>query len=177
MNGYDYGQNNPVMHVDPDGHRIWLAINAGFAAYDGYKAYKKTKSWKKAGIAAGKGALGGALNKGYRAARSYYFKRKAKKQGPFVPTEYWTRNALKMGSPNSRILHHKLKNGVKEKSTVIYDKYGRQKYRVDYNNHGRRDHTKPHLHVVKYSANIHEENLKVVKQDLISIENSGREKP
>ncbi|WP_244169935.1 MULTISPECIES: hypothetical protein [Listeria] len=22
MNGYDYGQNNPVMHVDPDGHWV-----------------------------------------------------------------------------------------------------------------------------------------------------------
>ncbi|MBW0933479.1 hypothetical protein [Priestia megaterium] len=34
------------MHVDPDGHWIWLAINAGFAAYDGYKAYKAGKSKK-----------------------------------------------------------------------------------------------------------------------------------
>lgn len=50
-----------------------------------------------------------------------------------VPAEHWTRNAPKMGSLNSRILYYKLKNGVKEKST--YDKYGRQKYQVDYNNH------------------------------------------
>jgi len=34
------------MHVDPDGHWVWLAINAGFAAYDGYKAYKAGKSKK-----------------------------------------------------------------------------------------------------------------------------------
>jgi hypothetical protein len=74
MNGYDYGQNNPVMHVDPDGHWVWLAINAGFAAYDGYKAYKKTKSWKKAGIATAKGALSGGKFKLARKAMGGTFR-------------------------------------------------------------------------------------------------------
>ena len=44
QNGYTYTNNNPVMGVDPDGHAPWLAINAGFAIYDGYKAYKAGKS-------------------------------------------------------------------------------------------------------------------------------------
>ncbi|MDA7025191.1 hypothetical protein PJ311_01045 [Bacillus sp. CLL-7-23] len=34
------------MKVDPDGHWFWLAVNAGFAAYDGYKAYKSGKGWR-----------------------------------------------------------------------------------------------------------------------------------
>ena len=41
MNGYTYADNNPVMLTDPDGHFAWMALNAGFAAYDGYKAYKR----------------------------------------------------------------------------------------------------------------------------------------
>ncbi|KML07875.1 DNRLRE domain-containing protein [Rossellomorea marisflavi] len=57
QNGYTYANNNPVMLVDPDGHYVWLAINAGFAAYDGYKAYKAgkksgKKGWKLAGSVA-----------------------------------------------------------------------------------------------------------------------------
>ncbi|EJP94569.1 RHS repeat-associated core domain-containing protein [Bacillus cereus VD142] len=51
MNGYTYGDNNPVMMVDPDGHWVWIAINAGFAAYDGYKAYKAGGNWKEVGWA------------------------------------------------------------------------------------------------------------------------------
>ncbi|WP_176518863.1 RHS repeat-associated core domain-containing protein, partial [Bacillus wiedmannii] len=51
MNGYTYGDNNPVMNVDPDGHWVWIAINAGFAAYDGYKAYKAGGNWKEVGWA------------------------------------------------------------------------------------------------------------------------------
>ncbi|WP_425595531.1 RHS repeat domain-containing protein [Priestia flexa] len=46
QNGYTYVNNNPVMYVDPDGHLLWFAVNAGFAAYDGYKAYKAGKNKK-----------------------------------------------------------------------------------------------------------------------------------
>ena len=38
QNGYAYANNNPVKFVDPDWHFVWMAINAGVAAYDGYQA-------------------------------------------------------------------------------------------------------------------------------------------
>ncbi|WP_236546350.1 RHS repeat-associated core domain-containing protein [Anoxybacillus sp. PDR2] len=59
QNGYTYANNNPVMLVDPDGHFVWMAINAGFAAYDGYKAYKSGKGWKGVAVAAAFGFVGG----------------------------------------------------------------------------------------------------------------------
>ncbi|MCU5259373.1 hypothetical protein OCD90_26915 [Bacillus pacificus] len=37
----------------------WLAINAGFALYDGYNAYKSGASWKCVGMASAKGFVGG----------------------------------------------------------------------------------------------------------------------
>ncbi|MRC95516.1 RHS repeat-associated core domain-containing protein [Bacillus thuringiensis] len=67
MNGYTYADNNPVMLTDPDGHFAWMALNAGFAAYDGYKAYKKN-GWKAAAVAVGAGLVGGAAYKGAKLA-------------------------------------------------------------------------------------------------------------
>ena len=32
------------MNCDPDGHWAWAVVNAGFAVYDGYKAYKAGKN-------------------------------------------------------------------------------------------------------------------------------------
>ena len=58
QNGYTYTNNNPVMGVDPDGHFVWLAINAGFAIKDGYKAYKSGASIAGVAGAAAIGALG-----------------------------------------------------------------------------------------------------------------------
>ena len=51
QNGYTYANNNPVMVVDPDGHYVWAVVNAGFAVYDGYKAYKAGKKSGKKGWA------------------------------------------------------------------------------------------------------------------------------
>ncbi|WP_373862740.1 DNRLRE domain-containing protein [Listeria newyorkensis] len=162
MNSYNYANNNPVMHIDPDGHWVWLAINAGFAAYDGYKAYKKTKSWKKAAFAAGKGALGGGKfkiakkagsigSRLYKGARAKYYKYKNKRSKPFVPKSYWSKNASMMGKPSSRVTHYKYSNGFKQRSTVVYDKFGRQRFRVDHSTHGYKNHTAPHLHYYKYT--------------------------
>ena len=74
----------------------------------------------------------------------------SKANEPFVPDEYWSRNAPKNSTPGAKFDHYKNNNGVIEKSTVIYDNYGRQQYRIDYNNHGYSDHSKPHLHEFIY---------------------------
>ncbi|MGP3610958.1 RHS repeat-associated core domain-containing protein, partial [Anoxybacteroides rupiense] len=68
QNGYTYANNNPVMLVDPDGHFVWMAINAGFAAYDGYKAYKSGKGWKGVAVAAAFGFVGGGRIKAAKQA-------------------------------------------------------------------------------------------------------------
>jgi len=63
------------MLVDSDGHFFWFVVNAGFAAYEGYQAYKYStsrgyKGWKKWGYIAGAVALGGlGISKGYKVFR------------------------------------------------------------------------------------------------------------
>lgn len=105
MNGYNYANNNPVMYVDPDGHWVWLAINAGFAAYDGYKAYKKTKSWKKAAFAAGKGALGGGKFKlAKKAIKGARWSSKSIKQYSQLKEHY--RQAQKFGKAGQKTLQN-----------------------------------------------------------------------
>ena len=57
-----------------------------------------------------------------------------------------------VSTPNSKMTHYRIYNGKKEKSTVIYDRYGRQKYRVDHSNHSMpKAHSTPHLHEYTYS--------------------------
>ncbi|QDD82359.1 Wall-associated protein precursor [Bacillus cereus] len=60
MNGYTYADNNPAMMTDPDGHAAWLVVNAGFALYDGYGAYKSGKNWKGVVAAGAIGFVGGS---------------------------------------------------------------------------------------------------------------------
>lgn len=39
-NGYSYADNSPVLKVDPDGTWAWIAVQAGYGAYTGYKTAK-----------------------------------------------------------------------------------------------------------------------------------------
>ncbi|ANB57212.1 GIY-YIG catalytic domain protein [Anoxybacillus sp. B7M1] len=56
------------MLVDSDGHFFWFVVNAGFAAYDGYKAYKSGKGWKGVAVAAAFGFVGGGRIKAAKQA-------------------------------------------------------------------------------------------------------------
>ncbi|HDR7389955.1 TPA: RHS repeat-associated core domain-containing protein [Bacillus toyonensis] len=113
QNGYTYADNNPVMNVDSDGHLAWMLFNAGFAAYDGYNAYKKN-GWKAAAIAVGVGLVGGATFKGgkiaYKAAKNWY-----------TTTRHWSKGTFKSRS-KSLAYHHKKHVTWKEKS------YGQKRY-------------------------------------------------
>ena len=64
---------------------------------------------------------------------------------------YWEQNASNYNTPSSKIMHYKVHNDIIEKSIVIYDDFGRQIWRIDYNNHGYSDHSIPHLHERYYS--------------------------
>ncbi|MGE7998693.1 polymorphic toxin-type HINT domain-containing protein [Lysinibacillus sp. NPDC093190] len=70
MNGYTYGDDNPITKTDPDGKWVWLVINAGFAIYDGYKAYKAGKNKKQIAWAVASNFLPiGKVKRLYRATK------------------------------------------------------------------------------------------------------------
>ncbi|ASB72078.1 tRNA(Glu)-specific nuclease WapA [Bacillus subtilis subsp. subtilis] len=123
QNGYAYGNNNPVMNVDPDGHWVWLVVNAGFAAYDGYKAYKSGKGWKGAAWAAASNFGPGKIFKG--ASRAYKFTKKA------VKITGHTRHGLNqsIGRNGGRGVNLRAKlNAVRSPKKVIKQPNGATKY-------------------------------------------------
>jgi RHS repeat-associated protein len=54
LNLYAYTKNNPVKFTDPDGHWIWVAAQAAYGAYTGYKEAKANgqSGWSMAGTIA-----------------------------------------------------------------------------------------------------------------------------
>nr|WP_236838697.1 RHS repeat-associated core domain-containing protein [Caldalkalibacillus salinus] len=72
---------------------------------------------------------------------------------PFLPDEYYKNNyAPIQGTPGARIDFSRLgSSGKVENSRVIYDQAGKQKYRIDYTDHGNSfHHTNPHMHEYIY---------------------------
>ena len=155
QNGYTYANNNPVMLVDPDGHFVWIAINAGFAAYDGYKAFKKG-GWKAAAIAVGVGLVGGAAFKGakiaYRAykagkfSRTYRLAKKvAKKHGGTL--ERAKGNGWKVSIPDGkhsyrvRVMNAGSGNRKKAYYRISHSKYG------SFDRYGNKSSDRLHTHI------------------------------
>ncbi|SFS45668.1 DNRLRE domain-containing protein [Marininema halotolerans] len=66
--------------------------------------------------------------------------------------EYWSkRKAPHLGTPGEKYQHYRWYNGKWERSTVINDHLGRQKYRIDHNDHSMpQDHSAPHLHEFEF---------------------------
>ncbi|MFT8319897.1 MAG: RHS repeat-associated core domain-containing protein [Bacillus sp. (in: firmicutes)] len=77
QNGYMYAGNNPVLQVDPDGDFFWLTVNVGFAAYDGYKAYRAGGSAAKIAGAAALGLAGGSRYKAAKKVVSIAYQRRS----------------------------------------------------------------------------------------------------
>ncbi|MED4129826.1 hypothetical protein [Shouchella miscanthi] len=80
-----------------------MAVNAGWAAIDGYRAYKAGKGWKGVAKAAAKGAIGGRYVKGAKAA---YRGAKSSKQYSQLKEHY--RQAQKYGKGGQEIIRKEI---------------------------------------------------------------------
>ena len=78
----------------------------------------------------------------------------------------WQKNASDFNTPGLKITHYKEHNGTIEKSVVIYDDFGRQKWRIDYSNHGYNNHSVPHLHERIYSSRYDPRKGKETRYDI-----------
>ena len=78
----------------------------------------------------------------------------------------WQKNAPDFNTPGLKITHYKEYNGTIEKSVVIYDDFGRQKWRIDYSNHGYNNHSVPHLHERIYSSKYDPQKGKRTRYDI-----------
>ncbi|OFD51132.1 hypothetical protein BWGOE4_16230 [Bacillus mycoides] len=133
MNGYTYGDNNPVMMVDPDGHLAWfvpLAIHGARMAAPhvgrfvgkqlAKRAVKQTVKYK--------GEIGAP-------------KRKVVFDQRKIPTD---------GAKKNSVTYH-FKNGKLDKKRY-YDHRGRAIKDIDYSNHGnaKKHPVVPHKHYFKW---------------------------
>ncbi|MGN4844972.1 DNRLRE domain-containing protein [Bacillus cereus group sp. MYBK134-1] len=129
QNGYTYAGNNPVMSVDPDGHAFWFVVNAGFAVYDGYGAYKSGKGAKGIAKAAAKGAIGGGKLKvaGKAAKTAVIYLRTNKATG-----KQYVGRAKNMQRYEKRQKEHAKKNNAKyDFQILLRTKPGRQARRYE----------------------------------------------
>ncbi len=64
---------------------------------------------------------------------------------------YWKNKYPQNYTPNDKFIHYRYYNGKVESHLVIYDDYGRQKFRIDFGDHSMPDqHSMPHLYGFVY---------------------------
>jgi len=153
VNVWGYVEQNLLSLSDSDGLCPWCAGAAAGAAFDfAWQMYDnggnlECVDWGEVSASAALGATGG----GSLGKLGKYL---SKGKKPFVPDGAWTRNTPKQVTPGTKTIEHtkfNQKTGEWEKSTVRYDRYGRQTGRTDYTTHGRPDaHTNPHYHTTEY---------------------------
>ena len=175
---YVYCENNPVLNYDPDGEAALISfifgVCAGISAVTTFATIVEqdkengnstnyvdaiARSIVNAGAFISCGIIANEVSSSNTTSImenkiNKISKNSNKESTSFVPKEYWTRDAPKIATPNTKIEHFKLNiytNKI-EKSTVIYDFTGRQRYRIDFSNHGRLDHSSPHLHEIIWNS-------------------------
>ena len=125
---YAYCKNNPMSYTDPSGHLFWAVVNAGFAMYDGYQAYKKGKKKGESGLklalrvagSAGSSLVGGKYVKAakavYRGVKSALTAAKvAKKASPAVKKAVRVATKSIQSKSSKKIIKASAKKTVKVK--------------------------------------------------------------
>ena len=131
-----------------------MAILSAIDSSSSIKEFNEKGSWETVKSTVG-GAITGACD-GFIMSKMQIerIKPEFKKQETFLPDDFYSKHAPKLGTPNSSYVNYKYNSYTEkyEKSTTYYDCAGRQSIRIDWTNHGYKDHGSPHIHYTFYDS-------------------------
>ncbi len=162
LNLYGFVGNSPTNRVDPFGEKWQIpklqlpgiqGVNRFLSQIDQAIHHHTSRVWGKIDSLFQRGGQAARNSAAQPCSTQQSFRSQMSPADAKRYQEFWERYAPRNATPGTRMDWSRIsgRTGRTENSRVIYDAFGRQRYRVDYGNHMRpADHSNPHLHEYIY---------------------------